>query len=210
MSYLEFKTACKLACHERSACKDGYAAMLKAQSYPELLRVWRDNWQDIVGSKFLDIIKSELQEYYIEDREEFHRAGFFFNESADRGICLITDVPDMTVTISGACECYVEGYAHIIAEGVSKVWNKSADADIILQGYSTGYIYAGSLTIRERATAHTSVDCECYGSARVFVFGDAVLTTHGHRRIFAGGNSKVNSFTFNQIELSEKAQLIKR
>ena len=58
------KTTCTKACHDRHACAEGYRAMLATENISQLMAVWRANWEDIVESKYADIVtEDELKGY---------------------------------------------------------------------------------------------------------------------------------------------------
>ena len=60
----QLKDICATACHDRHACAEGYRAMLATENISQLMAVWRANWEDIVESKYADIINDLLPALY--------------------------------------------------------------------------------------------------------------------------------------------------
>ena len=65
------KTTCTNACHDRHACAEGYRAMLAAENISQMMAVWRANWEDIVESKYADIINDSLPAAYPTLRKDY-------------------------------------------------------------------------------------------------------------------------------------------
>ena len=76
----QLKEICTTACHTRHACAEGYRAMLATENISQLMAVWRANWEDIVESKYADIINDRLPSLYPTLRAEMNAAGIYVNE----------------------------------------------------------------------------------------------------------------------------------
>ena len=54
--------------------------MLAAENVSQLMAVWRNNWEDLVESKYADIINEQLPAIYPSLKEEMNAAGIYVNE----------------------------------------------------------------------------------------------------------------------------------
>lgn len=133
------KEICRLACHERNACRQGFEALLRAQDTAELMHVWRQNWHDIYQSKFSDVMTAHIVEFSRceELRREMRRADVFVNESSQRGLVIVCGA-DTTVCVGGTAKCYVFGDApvEIIATDHAQVYSRCTSAKITLRGHA--------------------------------------------------------------------------
>ena len=145
----QLKEICTTACHTRHACAEGYRAMLATENISQLMAVWRANWEDIVESKYADIINDRLPSLYPTLRAEMNAAGIYVNEcpkvAPEFVRVLVTDT-DSEVHIYDYAHAYVLGQAKVTAHGHSQVYNFKQDADITLTDRSYGYIAAGKVT----------------------------------------------------------------
>ena len=143
------KTTCTNACHTRHACAEGYRAMLAAENVSQMMAVWRANWEDIVESKYADIINDRLPAAYPTLRKEMNAAGIYVNEcpkmAPEYVRVLVTDTGS-EVHVYDYARAYVLGQAKVTAHGHSQVYNFKQDADITLTDRSYGYIAAGKVT----------------------------------------------------------------
>ena len=144
----QLKEICTKACHDRHACAEGYRAMLATENISQLMAVWRANWEDIVKSKYADIINDLLPSLYPTLRAEMNAAGIYVNECPKMApefvLVLVTDT-DSEVHVYDYARAYVLGQAKVTAHGHSQVYNYKQDADITLTDRSYGYIAAGKV-----------------------------------------------------------------
>ena len=102
------KTACTHACHDRHACADGYRAMLAAENVSQMMAVWRANWEDIVESKYADIINDSLPSLYPTLRAEMNAAGIYVNECPKTApefvLVLVTDYDGIDPEVAGGID----------------------------------------------------------------------------------------------------------
>lgn len=131
------KEVCRLACHERGACRTGFEALLRAETTAELMQVWRQNWQDIYQSRFSDVMADRIAEFSRceELRREMRRADVFVNESSERGLVIVSGA-ESEVRVGGTAKCYVFGDApvRIVAADHAQVYCRNRQAEITLRG----------------------------------------------------------------------------
>jgi len=203
----QLKEICRVACHERNACKPGFEALMQADSIPAILAVWRKNWDDIFSSKFADVMVKNVVEVYATAADEFRRALFFVNEPSERGIVIISS-PTEPITVGGTAKAYIFSPAEVTATENAQVYCRTAGSKIILRGHSYGHIdHADTrVEVREFASAGGTMECHTYNAAEVIIQG-GTLIDHGHRRITASGTTAVYSDITRNIELSGDASL---
>lgn len=209
-AYDRLKDICNRACHERHACANGYKQMLASDNVSQMMATWRDNWEDIVESKYADIIRTELPRIYPDIREEMNKAGIYLNECPDMAknfVRVIVTDTDEPVKIHGDAEAYILGEAKVIAFNHAQVYNdKIAGAHVMLYGYSFGKIMAGEASAYDRsklqcdckAVLNGSVDCDAFGGT---------VRAQAYRHINAYRDTIVYSQTDKGVTLSGMAQL---
>jgi len=75
----DLKEICRMACHERQACKPGFEAMLLAENTAQMMQVWRQNWNDIYSSKFADLMPQVVAGLSRQLIQEMRQADVFVN-----------------------------------------------------------------------------------------------------------------------------------
>lgn len=149
----KLKEICRVACHERNACKEGFEALLAADTTAQLMQVWRKNWQDIYESKFSDVMAARIAEVArsTKMRREMKQADVYVNESSDRGLIIISR-PRGTVFVSGNAKAYVfAGPAAVEATDHAQVFCKATGTTLTLRGHAFGVAKAGNVTLYDRA-----------------------------------------------------------
>lgn len=209
-AYQILKDTCNRACHERHACVNGYKQMLESDNVSQMMATWRDNWEDIVESKYADIIRTELPKQYSALKEEMNKAGIYLNECPDfakifvRVIVTDTEEP---VKIHGDAQAYVLGDAKVIALNHSQVYNKKATgAHVILYDYAFGKVMTGKASAYDRSTIQCDCDAILQGSVLCDAFGGKVRASV-FRRINAYRDTIVYSDTDKGITLSGTSQI---
>lgn len=206
------KALCTEACHERKACTEGYRAMLAAENISQLMAVWRANWEDVVESKYADIINEKLPSLYPSLKKEMNAAGNYVNEcpkvTHENILVIVTDCDDV-VEIHDHARCYVLGAANVWAWGHSQVYSeKSDDARIILRQHAYGHIGKGHVIAYDfsrlwfsatKAWLHDGTSCEAHGGE---------VHAEGYRTISAFGDTKVFSKTDRNITLYGNAHIV--
>lgn len=135
------KQTCTTACHERHACAEGYRQMLATENVSQMMATWRDNWEDIVESKYADIIRTELPKQYPYIKEEMNAAGIYLNECPDNAKLFVkVIITDTTapIDIYGDARAYILGNAKVIAHDHSQIYNFHSQASVHLLDYSFG------------------------------------------------------------------------
>ena len=141
------KAACTQACHDRHACVEGYRAMLAAENVSQLMAVWRANWEDLVESKYADILNERMPELYQSLKREMNKAGIYVNECpkvAPEFVLVIVTDTDSVVQVFDYAKRYVLGSANVWACAHSQVYSeKSAAAYNIVKQHTCGLSSTG-------------------------------------------------------------------
>ena len=204
----QLKDICTTACHDRHACAEGYRAMLATENISQLMAVWRANWEDIVESKYADIINDLLPALYPSLKEEMNAAGIYVNEcpqTAPEYVLVIVTDYDHIVEINDYAKCYVLGKARVRAWDHAQVYSEKNDRAIInLYDYSYGHVSKGNTVAfgptRQRtstnASRNGSVTCEAHGGElrvssylKIEAYGDTKIYGHSDRNVTLYGNA---------------------
>lgn len=89
VQFNEIKNRAKLVGRETGACKTGYHDLLKAESIGQLCLVLKRYWSDVTGKHRLGTFDI-LDDLYEKNKEEFNRYDIYYNESSDKGRCLVS------------------------------------------------------------------------------------------------------------------------
>ena len=211
-AYTVLKDICNRACHERHACANGYKQMLASGNVSQMMATWRSNWEDIVESKYADIIRTELPRIYPDLKEEMNKAGIYLNEcpeNAKNFVRVIITDSDEPIKVHGDAQVYVLGEAKVIAFGHAQVYNdKIAGAHVMLYGYSFGKIMAGTASAYDRSTLQCdckaslngSVSCDAFGGTvraaafrHINAYRDTVVYSNGDKGIVLSGTAQLKS-----------------
>ena len=198
------KTACTHACHDRHACAEGYRAMLAAENISQMMAVWRANWEDIVESKYADIINDRLPAVYTELRKEMNAAGIYVNEcpkmAPEYVRVLVTDC-DYLVEINDYARCYVLGEATVRAWDHSQVYSDRCDqAAIYLNDHTYGHVSKGFVIAYNAAQLWTAAFAVLKGSVICKAHGGTVKA-YAYRKLEASGDTKVYAASGRNITL---------
>ena len=190
----QLKDICTTACHTRHACAEGYRAMLATENISQLMAVWRANWEDIVESKYADIINVRLPSLYPTLRAEMNAAGIYVNEcprmAPEFVRVLVTDF-DFIVDIYDYARCYVLGEASVRAWDHSQVYSDRCDeATIELYDHAYGHVGKGWVQARNSSQLWTAADAVLNGSVMCEAYGGTVKA-HAYRKIDAYGDTRV-------------------
>ena len=205
------KTTCTKACHDRHACAEGYRAMLATENISQLMAVWRANWEDIVESKYADIINDRLPSLYTTLRAEMNAAGIYVNEcpkvAPEFVRVLVTDC-DRIVDIYDYAKCYVLGEATVRAWGHSQVYSDRCDDAVIeLYGHTYGHVGKGRVQARNFSQLWTAADAVLNGSVTCEAHGGTVKAL-SYRKLDAYGDTKVYSKSERNITLYGNAKFV--
>lgn len=205
------KTTCTNACHDRHACAEGYRAMLATENISQLMAVWRANWEDIVESKYADIINDRLPSLYPTLRAEMNAAGIYVNEcpkTAPEFVLVIVTDYDVIVDINDYARCYVLGEAVVRAWGHSQVYSDRCDESIIeLYDYAYGHVGKGWVQARNTARLWTAADAVLNGSVTCEAHG-GIVKAYAYRKLEAYGDTKVYSTSERNITLYGNAKFV--
>ena len=210
----QLKEICTTACHTRHACAEGYRAMLATENISQLMAVWRANWEDIVESKYADIINDRLPSLYPTLRAEMNAAGIYVNEcpkvAPEFVRVLVTDF-DYLVEIHDYAKCYILGNAVVRACDHSQVYSDRCDeATIELYDHAYGHVGKGWVQARNSSQLWTAADavlngsvtCEAHGGTvkayayrKIEADGDTQVYANSERNITLDGNATIHSFT---------------
>lgn len=205
------KETCTAACHDRHACVEGYRAMLATENISQLMAVWRANWEDIVESKYADIINDRLPAVYPTLRKEMNSAGIYVNECPKTApafvLVLVTDY-DYIVDINGMARCYVLGGATVRVWDHSQVYSDRCDeACIELYDHAYGHISKGFVIANNASRLWTAADAVLRGSVTCEAHGGSIKAL-SYRKIDAYGDTKIHTSSERNITLYGNAHII--
>ena len=205
------KTTCTKACHDRHACAEGYRAMLATENISQLMAVWRANWEDIVESKYADIINDRLPAVYPILRAEMNAAGIYVNEcpkvAPEFVRVLVTDC-DRIVDIYDYAKCYILGNAIVRAWGHSQVYSDRCDESIIeLYDHAYGHVGKGRVQARNFSQLWTAADAVLNGSVTCEAHGGTIKAL-SYRKLEAYGDTKVYATSERNITLYGNAKFV--
>lgn len=202
----ELMNICKTAAHDRAACANGYAQLLKAENFGQILNVWRQNWDDVYNSRYADIMAEKIEAGFEKWADEFHAAGFYLNEPIETGTLIICN-PKETVEVGGRAEAYLFTPAEVTARDNAQVYCRYEGAVVTLYDHAYGQFKGGTAHVHDFAEAKgVFEDCHTYNAAEVVANGGNVID-HGHRRIAAYMGTRVYSDTTRNIEVSGQARI---
>lgn len=208
--YTNLKEICDAACHDRKACAKGYKQMLESGSTGEMMQTWVDNWDDVVNSKYADIICKELPVIYPDLRTDMNEAGVYLNECPEKAqqyVKVIITATDEPVHIYDKARAYVLGKSKVIAHDNSQVYNnKVNDAEITLLDYAYGCIKAGKVTASGRSSLTCCCDATIEGAVQCCATGGTVHVK-AYRGIEAFQDAVVYSHMTENITLHDNAQI---
>ena len=204
------KTACTKACHDRHACAEGYRAMLAAENISQMMAVWRANWEDIVESKYADIINDRLPAVYPILRAEMNAAGIYVNEcpkAAPEFVRVLVTDCDRIVDIYDYAKCYILGNAIVRAWGHSQVYSDRCDESIIeLYDHAYGHVGKGHVQAGNFSQLWTAADAVLKGGVTCEAHGGTVKA-HAYRKLEASGDTQVYANSERNITLYENATI---
>lgn len=209
----QLKDICITACHTRHACAEGYRAMLATENVSQLMAVWRANWEDLVESKFSDIINDQLPDLYLDPtlKSEMNAAGIYVNEcpqTAPEYVLVIVTDHDGIVDINDYAKCYVLGKAWVRAWDHAQVYSEKNDRTIImLYDYSYGHVSKGKTFANGHSRLWTSTNAALNGSVTCETYGGEIRAS-SYLKIEAYGDTKVFSKTDRNITLFGNAKII--
>ena len=212
-SFDQLKDICTAACHSRHACAEGYRAMLAAQNVSQLMAVWRENWEDLVESKYADIINDQLPALYLDPtlKSEMNVAGIYVNEcpqTAPEFVFVIVTDYDFIVDINDYARCYVLGKATVRAWDHSQVYSDRCDQALIeIHDHTYGHVSKGWVQADTAARLWTTADAVLKGSVTCEAHGGTVKAL-SYRKLEAYGDTKVYATSERNITLYGNAHII--
>lgn len=207
----QLKNICTSACHDRHACVEGYRAMLATENISQLMSVWRANWEDLVESKYADIINDRLPALYPTLRKEMNAAGIYVNECPKTApefvLVLVTDY-DYIIDINDYARCYILGNAVVRAWDHSQVYSSRCnEACIELHDHAYGHICKGWTQAFAAARLWTSTDAVLNGCVTCEAHGGTIKAL-SYRKLEAYGDTKVHATSERNITLYDNAKII--
>lgn len=209
-AFFLLKDTCKKACQERNACVVGYKQMLSSDNINQMMATWRANWEDIVGSKYAEIIKEKLPAQYIQLKKQMNLAGVYLNDcpySANELTLVIITGSRVPICIHGKAQAYVLGEAEVLVYDHAQIYNKRSDAIITLNDYSYGDISAGKVYAFGRSKIKCSCEAVINGAVECYADG-GVVNAYNYRNITARNNTIVYSPVVKNIRLMDNAKII--
>lgn len=185
--------------------------MLATENISQLMAVWRANWEDIVESKYADIINDRLPSLYPTLRAEMNAAGIYVNEcpkTAPEFVLVIVTDYDTIVDINDYARCYVLGEATVRAWDHSQVYSDRCDEAIVeLYDYAYGHVGKGWVQARNSSRLWTSASAVLNGSVTCEAHGGTVKAL-SYRKLEAYGDTKVYSTSERNITLYGNAKFV--
>lgn len=205
-NFERLKEICRTACHERNACEPGFKALMNAETIPQILQVWRQNWDDVYRSRYYDIMSKNIVGVFEESKDLFHGNEVYVNEPAERGLLIIAS-PTQPIEVTGSARAYLFTAAEVTARENAQVYCRDKDAVVTLRDHSYGKFEAGMISVYDFSEADgTFTECHTYNAAQVVINGGRLID-HGHRRIAAYVGAQVYSDTPRNIEIGGQARL---
>lgn len=185
--------------------------MLATENISQLMAVWRANWEDIVESKYADIINDRLPALYPTLCKEMNAAGIYVNECPKTApefvLVLVTDY-DFIIDINDYARCYVLGEATVRSWDHSQVYSDRCDQALIeIHDHAYGHVSKGWVEAHTAARLWTTADAVVNGSVTCEAYGGTVKAL-SYRKIEAYGDTKVFSKTDRNITLFGNAKII--
>lgn len=201
-NFEKLKEICRLACHERNACKEGFEALMQTETIPQIMQVWKNNWDDVFRSRYADIMVEQLNLADQSMIDDLRTGGIYVNEDREDGYVIISN-PRQPVSVGGTARAYIFTPAEVTATGNAQVYCRMAGSKITLRGHS--YCHCDNsdtiVEVYNFAKADGQMQCHTYNAAQVSI-SYGTLTDNGHRRITASGGAVVYSNATKGIELS--------
>ena len=205
-NFEKLKEICRQACHERNACEQGFKALMNTETIPQIMQVWKDNWDDVYRSRYSDIMVHRLTELNPSAVEEMRKGGVYVNEDREDGYVIVSN-PGRTISVGGTARAYLFTAAEVTATDNAQVYCRTAGAKITLRGHAYCHSEArdAEVTVYNFAHAEGQMQCATYNAAEVVIQG-GTLVDHGHRRIAAYGGTRVYSDATKGIEIGGQAR----
>lgn len=205
-NFEQLKEICRKACHERSACEPGFKALMNTETIPQIMQVWKDNWDDVYRSRYSDIMVHRLTELNPSAVEEMRKGGVYVNEDRDDGYVIVSN-PDRPISVGGTARAYLFTAAEVTATDNAQVYCRTSRVKVTLRGHSYCHseVRDAVVTVYNFAHAEGQMQCTTYNAAEVVIQG-GTLVDHGHRRIAAYGGTRVYSDTTKGIEIGGQAR----
>lgn len=200
-NFTQLKEICREACHERNACKPGFEALMRTETIPQIMQVWKDNWDDVYRSRYPDIIATWMARFDQSMMDEMRKGGVYVNEDRDSGYVIVSN-PDRPISVGGTARAYLFTAAEVTATDNAQVYCRTAGAKITLRGHSYCHCETRDavVTVCDFAHADGQMQCHTYNAAEVVIQG-GVIFDHGHRLIKADKETKLYSKAKKGIEL---------
>ena len=171
----EFKDIILERARLAEACREQYGRAYRAEDFPQLMEVIRDNFRWAVGHSVID---GDLIDTY---RDEFNAGRIWHNENVTDGFLIATD--RSTVKAYGSSTVKAYGSSTVEAYGSSTV-----------EAY-------GSSTVE----AYGSSTVKAYGSSTVKAYGSSTVKATDRSTVKAYGSSYIISYDVFECKLSEMA-----
>ena len=198
-NFEKLKEICRLACHERNACKEGFEALMQTETIPQIMQVWKNNWDDVFRSRYADIMVEQLNLADQSMIDDLRTGGIYVNEDREDGYVIISN-PRQPVSVGGTARAYIFTPAEVTATGNAQVYCRMAGSKITLRGHA--YCRCESteteVHVYNFAQANGAMQCYTHNAAEVNITAGTVHD-YGHRRIHASAAAVVESTTTKGI-----------
>lgn len=213
ITFEEFKQEWIAACHNRNACKEGYAELLKSNSVPEILSVAKNHWFDVNHEMFFKVIEENIERWYADLKTEFNQAGIWVNEEIYKGIVVVNNYnKDEPLCVRGSAKAYIFGASKVNGFDKSEIYCHSEGSEITLYNNSYGRIEKGRVLATDRSNLEMfdGVNAVCMNYATVTMNG-GFLEDKGHCEINAYLDSEIKPLIDNssfKMYLHDNAKIV--
>lgn len=198
-NFEKLKEICRVACHERNACKEGFEALMQTETIPQIMQVWKNNWDDVFRSRYADIMVEQLNLADQSMIDDLRTGGIYVNEDCEDGYLIISN-PQHPISVGGTAQAYIFTPAEVTATGNAQVYCRTAGSKITLRGHA--YCRCESteteVHVYNFAQANGAMQCYTHNAAEVNITAGTVHD-YGHRRIHASAATVVESTTTKGI-----------
>ena len=200
----KFKALCISILAQSGNCQESQLAFRGTVSIQQMCAAWHKYWHGMI-TEVPQQVMAAFRDFYPDYKSELNAAGIFYNEDSPTGNVLIGDSTE-TIHLYHAHTAYILGNARVVLHNTASALVMNPDCHIELRDFSRATVKEGHAVARDHSRLTTNDSAECYDMSVVNITA-GTLTDHGHRAIYAFGNSVVNSFTRQFISIYDNAKV---
>ena len=200
----KFKALCIDILAQSGNCQESQLAFRSTESIQQMCAAWHKYWHGMI-TEVPQQVMAAFRDFYPDYKSEINAAGIFYNEDSPTGNVLIGDSTE-TIHLYHAHTAYILGNARVVLHNIASALVMNPDCHVELLDFSRATVKEGHAVARNQSRLTTNDSAECYDMSVVNITA-GTLTDHGHRAIYAFGNSVVNSFTRQFISIYDNAKV---